>query len=254
LADKAGVKGDKAGIITYGCKDGLETIAALAKEVDLSVVLGVYDPNDEDELGNAEKLLERADLAKTIAACCVGNEAVTFRRATLDDIRQAAARLRGVRAVPTATTEVVHAYGDPELFKAPFDFTFMNAHALFSDVPTADRGAKWAAARVKDVLAVAPRGHLVLAKEVGWPAGPAPFDEKQQAAYWRAVFADPVARRVNVCVFDAFRNVPWKEELVAVPGGKKVNVGPHWPVLFDDRREPTPFATELLRLWKKSRE
>jgi exo-beta-1,3-glucanase (GH17 family) len=254
LADKVGVKGNKAGIITYGCRDGLEEIAPLAKEAELSVILGVFNPNDEDEVRNAEKLIERDDLKQTIAACCVGNEAITFRRATLDDVRRVATQLRGVRGVPMTTTEIVQAYGDKELFKAPIDFTFCNAHALFSDVPTTAKGAKWACERLKDVLETAPKGHLVLAKELGWPAGPVPFDAKQQAAYWKAVFADPVTRRVNVCIFDGFQNVPWKKEMVAVPGvAEKVDIGPHWPVLFDEDRKPTPFAEDLLRLWKQSR-
>lgn len=146
LVDKAGIKGDKAGIITYGCAHGLEEIAPLAKEADLSVILGIFNPNDKVEVRNAVALLKRDDLKRTIAACCVGNEAVTFRRATLDDTRRVATQLRGVRAVPLTTTEIVQSYGEKALYQAPFDFTLCNAHGIFSDIRTSDRGAKWAAA------------------------------------------------------------------------------------------------------------
>jgi exo-beta-1,3-glucanase (GH17 family) len=254
LADKVGIKGDRMGIITYGCRDGLEEIAAFAKDADLSLILGIFNPTDEVEVRNAEAILKRDDLGRTIAACCVGNEAITFRRATLDDIRRVAEKLRRVRAVPCTTTEIIQAMGKEELSKSPFSYALTNAHAIFADVSDCVRGAKWATERLKDLVESAPKDHPILAKELGWPAGPAPFDAKQQAAYWKAVFADPIAKKVNVCIFDSFKNVPWKNEPVAVSDGGKVNVGPHWPVLFDDKRKPTPFAEELLELWKKSRE
>jgi exo-beta-1,3-glucanase (GH17 family) len=252
LADRAGIAGDRVGIVLYGCSGGLEDIAPLAREAKLSAVLGIFNPRDAGEVENAEALLRRKDLQETILACCVGNEAITFRRSTLEDIQKVAKRLSQVRRVPTTTTEIVQAYGDPRLFS--FDFTLVNAHALFADIYDPDQAAKWAVDRVKDLRDAAPKGHLILVKEFGWPGGPKPFSDEQQAAYWKAVLGDPVARQVNVCIFDGLHNVPWKKETITVPGGEKVNVGPHWPVLFAADRKPKPFADGLLRLWKKTRE
>jgi exo-beta-1,3-glucanase (GH17 family) len=252
VADKAGLRGGGVGIITYGCRDGLEQVPALAREAGLAVLLGVFNPRDEAEVRNAEAILRRDDLRDAVAGCCVGNEAITFRRATLEDIQKVVERLRAARRVPMTTTEIVQAYGDKRLFA--FDFTLFNAHGLFAGVSGPEKCARWAVERGADVLAQAPKGHVVLAKEYGWPAGPAPhFDAAQQAAYWKAVLSDPVARRLNVCAFDGFQNVPWKAEPVTLPGGARADIGPHWAVLFGPDRRPTAFANEFLKLWSATR-
>ena len=67
------------------------------------------------------------------------------------------------------------------------------------------------------------------------------------------VLADPISRKVNICIFDCMNNVAWKNETVAVPGHDPVNIGPHWPVLFGPDRTPKRDAVELLHLWEKSR-
>jgi exo-beta-1,3-glucanase (GH17 family) len=253
LALAAGVPASRVGIITYGCRDGLEQIPPLASERGIAVLLGIFNPRDHREVDNAARLLERAELEQTIIACCVGNEALTFRRANLEEIQNVYGQLRAVRPIPMTTTEIAQSYGNIELFK--FDFSLINAHALFSSVYSAEKAAKWAVGSIEDVLAAAPQGHLVLVKEIGWPAAPPPFDRGQQRNYWETVLSSPVARRVNIAFFDGLSNVDaWKSEKVSLPGRDgPVDVGPHWPVLFDAGRKPKPYAVELLRLWKTSR-
>jgi len=252
LGTAAGIPEGRLGIITYGCSNGLEQIPELAREAKLAVILGIFGPHDGAEIKNARKLLGQEELSKTIIACCVGNEAVTFRRATLDEIEQLADQLREVRHVPMTTTEIVQSYGEKRLFA--FDFTLANVHAIFAGIHAPDRAATWAVERAQDLLASAPAGHPVLIKEFGWPAGPRPtFSEEQQVAYWRAIFGSSIARKVNVCIFDGLSNVPWKNEPIRLPEGKEANVGPYWPVLFEADRKPRPFAVELLKLWESSR-
>jgi exo-beta-1,3-glucanase (GH17 family) len=249
----AGVPDDAIGVITYGCNDGLEQIPKLAHDLGLKVILGVFDPRNDAEVGNAEKLLGQDELSRTIIACCVGNEAITFRRATLEEIQAAGRRLRRVRAIPITTTEIIQSYGDERMIKS-FDFTLVNAHALFASVYQPEAGAEWALEQLRALIAAAPKEHPIVVKELGWPSGPKPvFDPEQQATYWKTVFADPITRRVNVAIFDGLANVPWKQEQIRVPGHDPVNVGPHWPVLFGPDRKPSPFAKELLGLWKASR-
>src|SRR5205823_12052857 len=139
--------------ITYGCGADMlgEQIPALAKEANLAVILGVYNPRDAAEVAAAERLLRRDDLRSTIVACCVGNEAITFRRATLDDVRAVVGRLRAARRVPTTTTEIVQAYGNKDLFDPKIcDFSFVNCHALFADVRDPEKAGRWAAGQLKD--------------------------------------------------------------------------------------------------------
>jgi exo-beta-1,3-glucanase (GH17 family) len=225
----------------------------VARELGLKVILGVFDPRDVVEVGNAEKLLAQADLLPTIVACCVGNEAITFRRATLDEILATTSRLRRAGSVPFTTTEIIQSYGDERLLRS-FDFTLVNAHALFASVYQPDAGGRWALEQIRSLVAAAPKDHPIVIKELGWPSGPKPvFDAQQQATYWKTVFADPITRRVNVAIFDGLANTPWKQENITVPGHDPVNIGPHWPVLFGPDRKPTAFATPLLGLWKASR-
>jgi exo-beta-1,3-glucanase (GH17 family) len=253
LTAAAGVPAGRIGVITYGCRDGLEQIPPLACERGIAVLLGIFNPLDRVEVDNAARLLERAELEPTIVACCVGNEALTFRRARLDEIRKVCGQLRAVRPVPLTTTEIIQSYGNEALFE--FDFTLVNAHALFASVYSTDKAGKWAVGRIEDLLAAAPQGHLVLVKEIGWRAAPPPFDRGQQRRYWETVLSSPVARRVNIAFFDGLSNLDtWKSERISLPGhDKPVDIGPHWPVLFDSGRKPKSYAIELLRLWKTSR-
>lgn len=252
LADGAGIEGRSAGIVAYGCRDGLETIPALAREANLSVILGIFNPRDQVEVDHALAVLQDPALRETIIGCCIGNEAITFRRASLEDIQSVAARIRQSSNVPLTTTEIVQAYGDKRLFE--FDFSFVNAHALFADVFEPEKGANWATRRIEDLLEAAPKDHLTIMKELGWPAAPkSQFDDAQQFRYWEKVFNSPAAKQVNICIFDCLNNVAWKEEQITLPGGATANIGPGWPALFQENRQPKEHAAAILKLWKKSR-
>jgi exo-beta-1,3-glucanase (GH17 family) len=252
LAEDAGIDRRQVGITTYGCKDGLEAVAPVAKELGMAMLLGVFDPRNEDELKHAQSLLEQEDLEDTIAGVVVGNEALTFRRASMKDIESAVKRLRAVRSVPMTTTEVVQSYGDARLFSM-CDFTLANAHAVFAGVFDPRSGADWVMTQANALARSAPAGHPVLIKEAGWPSGPSPFSPEQQEQFWRAMLQNPHAREVNMCFFDGLRNVDWKKEILAAPTGEQVNVGPYWPVLFDAKRKPRAAAKDLLNLWKLTR-
>ncbi len=249
----AGVSKDRIGVVLYGCRDGLEAVPALCRDLGLAVVVGVWDVKDASEVETAGKLLRDDSLAMTIAAVCVGNEAMTFGRANLDDILTVATRLREIRAVPTTSSEIIQKYGNEALWKE-FDFAFPNVHALFNTGGDFDpkAAAKWTADRIRDLRAEAPKGFLIVVKEVGWVAGPSPeFDEAQQVLFWETLLADPVTREVNVCVFEAgFGQTHWKQEPITVRG-KSVNVGPHWSV-FLPSRQPNRAGEIILKSWSPS--
>jgi exo-beta-1,3-glucanase (GH17 family) len=251
LLDQADIK--DRGLVLYGCRDGLEEIPAVAAEENFTTILGIFLPRDTTEVANAEKLLKQKDLEGTIVACCVGNEAMTFRRANTDEIIAVADRLRKVRKVPMTTTEIIQEYGNKHLVQS-FDFAFPNAHALFAGVNTPQAGAKWACDRLRDLQKTLPADIPILVKEFGWVNGPAPtFDAKQQRDYWLTIFADPVARKVNIALFDGLENTPWKREMLTISGDKKVDIGSHWAILLDAQRRPKPHALEIVGAWKKTR-
>lgn len=249
-ADEAGLPRDRAGVVLYGCRDGLEQIPPLCQEVGLSVLLGLWDVRDEAEVQRIVGLLTEEKLRGTIVAVCVGNEAVTFRRATLGQLRATAERLREAHAVPVTTSEIVQMYGKEELYKA-FDFALPNVHGLFSVKRPYDpkAGAEWTVARIRDLQKEAPPGYLIVVKEVGWPSGPEPaFSEEGQAAFWRAVLDGPVISEVNICVFEAsFGGAKWKREMVPGNSGGEVNIGPFWSVFgAPPERRPNPAGRVIL--------
>lgn len=252
LAALAGIPPAQVGVITYGCSQSLERIPEIVKETGLVMILGIFNARDPVEVTNAITILQRENLEESILGVCVGNENLLFRRARMEDIRDVVTRLQAVRPIPVTTTEPVHDYGRKGMFD--FHFSLVNAHALFAGVHKHDQAAKWATDQAEALLELAPETHPVLIKEFGWPAGPAPeFTEELQAEYWRTILKSDVARKVNVCIFEAFDTVKWKSETVTLPGNKKVDIGPHWPVLFGPDRKAKPFAIELLRLWKQTR-
>jgi exo-beta-1,3-glucanase (GH17 family) len=93
----------------------------------------------------------------------------------------------------------------------------------------------------------------LLIKEPGFPNGPTPFSTDAQRTYWTTLLGSSMRKQVNIGVFDAFRNTPWKHEVISVAGGGRVDIGNHWGVLLDARRRPLPLAIDVLRIWKSSR-
>jgi exo-beta-1,3-glucanase (GH17 family) len=251
------------GIVLYGCGDGIEKVVVIASELKFRVILGIWFP-EENEVSIAESLLRRQDLRDTVVAVCIGNETQTFRRCSLEKIRESAKRLRGSRRVPISTTEVIQRYGNEELLRE-MDFLFPNVHPLFAMRPDDPvKAGHWTLDQVRALKAAYPDTYL-LVKECGWPAGPmTTFDEEQQATYWKTVLGDPVAREVNFCVFESSFDARWKHEWVSVSpsklpseqafrSGNRVDVGPFWSV-FGAAPERRPRKTfESIMLWWDSR-
>lgn len=246
------------GIVTYGADNGLEQIPSVCREFGIPLQLGIFSPTNRTEVANAKQLLADESLSGTIIGVIVGNEALTFRRGTLNDIERVIAELKSMRDVPCTSTEIVQEMGNERL-KSLCDYLSVNAHAVFASIYEPLDAAAWAEDHVSAVIELSAEKPLLI-KEVGWPSGsfasasgPVPFSPTAQRAYWTALMKSPVARHANIGVFDAFRNTPWKHEEVVVPGGIRIDVGNCWAVLFDEQREPLPFASELLKLWKQSR-
>lgn len=252
LADAADVP--QLGVITYGCNLGLDQVMPSAARHRLRVILGVWDVQDEQELARAEQILADPAWDDPLVACCVGNETLTFRRATLEQVQASVTRLRrsAPASFPFTTTEIAQAYGKPELWQ--FDFALVNAHALFASVFDAASAVEWTEQQIAALLKAAPADAPVLIKEAGWPAGPAPaLTDQQQADFFLGLLQGKAARRANICIFDAFP-ASWKSEPVPFPGHGKLNVGPHWQVLFDADRQPRPHAIQVLRQARAARE
>ena len=219
--------------MTYGCANGLERIAPIARDLGYKgFVQGVWDPENEIELVNARQLATRG----VIDAICCGNEGLDVRY-DWSILAAAMRRLRTETELPVTTTEQVEDYGDPRLINET-DFLFPNVHPLWHRQLEVEDAVGWLRAQLQ-AIAKAASGKPVLIKETGWPsAGGEPFTADAQRVFWREASRTARALHIPFVSFEAF-DVPWKTE--RFDGG---NIGPHWG-LFTSKRQPKPVVDTL---------
>jgi exo-beta-1,3-glucanase (GH17 family) len=207
-----------------------------------AVLAGIFNPNNKEEVKNCKALLANPDLNDTIVAVVVGNETLTFRRGTLDDIEAVIKELKSLRAIPCTTTEIIQSYGSSRLLDLG-DFVLVNVHGIFAGKLQPAACAKWTTAQIAGLLGEErAKGRVLLIREIGYPSAPDPFTDDQQHLFWTTVLEDDVAQRTNIFFFEGLKNAGWKHERISVPGTGDVDVGPHWPVLFDVDGNPKPLC------------
>jgi exo-beta-1,3-glucanase (GH17 family) len=227
------------GLVLYGYHEACTPrILAVAKDLKFrAVVLAVWDPKSAAEVDGVAALARQyeKDLALGVL---IGNEGLTFKRYEAEDLRIAAARLRGKipRGVPISTSEPLFGY------KLPFvrgfgDFLAPNIHPVF-DRP--QLGPAEAAAWVREEAGGLARqtGRPVLVKETGFPHGGKPaYTPASQKAFWEAYVKPGLLTRTGkkpaawvYCgvAFDAF-DLAWKSQETGLP------VEQHWGLLSAKR-------------------
>ncbi|MCH7227943.1 hypothetical protein [Haloferula sp. A504] len=219
------------GIVTYGC-DGLKMeIPKLAREAGIEfVILGVYNPENEEEWKNARSL------AGVVDGYCVGNEGIgRENRYTLDVLRSRIKELREWSGKPVTTSEQIEDYTSiPELLTVG-DWLFPNVHPFWNRQTSEPGASRWTKAQVEELRAKA-TGVPILCKEVGLPTnslddGVKLPDEQAQAEYYQALHV----LEVPFVYFEAFDQV-WKTHHPAEP---------FWGI-FDANRKPKKIATWLM--------
>jgi exo-beta-1,3-glucanase (GH17 family) len=211
------------GLVTYGSED---RVYRFARELGYkAMILGVWDPTSEAELGIAEAAGKDA----FVVGFAVGNEGL-HRRYEIDDLMAAMARLRRSTGKPATTTEASPEYGrEPGLARLG-DWVFPNVHPYFQHKTDPVEAVRWTEQTFDQFTKRAP-GRIVVFKEVGLPtAGDKDVDEQNQADYYRLL--DDTA--VRFVYFEAF-DQPWKNSLP---------VEPHWG-LFRSDRSPKPVVKNV---------
>lgn len=227
------------GLVTYSSARGLDAIPGIARELGFrAVVLGVWDPTSDAELGLALASARRQP--ETVLALALGNEGLFFER--YDAAALAAAFARARREAPgvaVTTTEPFSSHLEPARAQAlpALDFLLPVVHPLdqpwFRSAPRETR-----VEFVRNVVhELETRTRLpVLVKETGVPSGPASegFDEADQAEFWRALAARLPATRAHAFVwFEAF-DAPWKIASVAAQTGDLRATEAHWGLFRAD--------------------
>ena len=232
-ADLEVLRGHFDGLVTYSSAHGLDAVPAVARELGFqAVVLGVWDPTSDDELGLAIAAA-RAE-PEIVLALALGNEGLFFARYDAPALARAFARARReAPGVAVTTTEPFSSYLDSQPAQAlPVqDFLLPVAHPL--DQPWFGKGPEATAVDfvVNVVRELETRTGLpVLVKETGLPSGPADqgFSETGQAAFWSALEVKlPATRAHAVTRFEAF-DAPWKTASVAAQTGDVRPTEAHW--------------------------
>jgi len=226
-----------SGIVTYGC-DGLKKqIPKIARSVGIShIVLGVYDPNNREEIENAK------ELATMVDAYCVGNESILEKspRYSMAELKAAMEEIRQWTGRPVTTSEQIDKYYDAQVggqLLALGDWLFPNVHPYWHHKTTQPEAADWTRDEFQK-LSSAANGKPIIFKEVGLPTASADDEDQapnqqMQADYYLSLRV----LRVPFVYFEAFDQV-WK---------KHSPVEPFWG-LFDKDRKPKLVVSQLGQL------
>lgn len=238
-----------SGLITYGLENGQEVIAGLAVAAGFrSIILGIWDPANREELDTAIQLARRHP--KHITALVLGNEGLFWKRYTSADITAAAAYVRAqLPDVALGSSEPFSVYLDSSDAPAllALDLIVPNVHPRFEpwfDPANTDQAVTF----VSEVLA---RLHArtdkpILIKETGLPSAPAAqgFSEARQAEFWSTLLQRiPAGPTQNVACFEAF-DAPWKPVELQDEFGRLEASEAHWG-LFRRDASPKPVLDQL---------
>jgi len=210
-------------VTTYGSSPALRRVCRLFKRAGFArVLVGVWDPRDEDELAMAVRQRRCAD------GYVVGNEGLWFGRYGRADLDAAMARVRRETGRPVATREPLGLYLDDPGFLGVGEWVFPNVHPWFAGLADAPAACAWTVERWRELRGLVATERLVVIAETGLPTAGAPgADEARQAAFFECL----EAAGLPFVFFEAFDR-PWK---TALP------VEPHWG-LFTREGRPKKWA------------
>jgi exo-beta-1,3-glucanase (GH17 family) len=240
------------GLITYSALNGAERIPDIAARLGFrSVIIGVWNPNDPIELGNAIAAWQRNPTR--VVGVSLGNEIIFAKRGTwtelLKTLTDVHARAPGL---PLTITEPFAQFLDQPEAKRVFplmDFMLVNVHPIFEPWfknATAFNWAEFVVRVTKRLSDVYPGPILV--KETGVPTGPAFLgytEEKQSTFYHELNLQMKSSRSQAFSYFSAF-DAPWLIDAPNPVGGPHPEEA-HWG-LWTETRAPKAVVHELKSL------
>lgn len=211
------------GLVTYGASGifGRELPDMAASLGFKAMIMGIWDPLDEEELNTAKSFAEHP----LIVGYCVGNEGLN-ERYDYSQLYKAITNLKEATGKKVTTTEQVDDYSEASMLELG-DWVFPNVHPYFHSIFDADRAIDWTMSAFEDFTNRTNK--LILFKEVGYPtdgsAREGISEELQDQYYTKLEQTD-----VGFVYFEAF-DQPWKTHLP---------IEPHWG-LFNANRSPKLF-------------
>lgn len=236
------------GIITFGSRADLARIPGMARQYGLSVIMGIWNPNDRNELRNAWEQRESVD------AYCVGHNCLSDDRGqslcTLSELQTAIQWLRRQTGKPVSTTQLAKLYDPSELrLNTMTDFLFPDIHTTFSNSDF-DEQIEQTLRQIRRMADIARQyDRPLVVKMLTYPVrrGPdEPENPVQQAEFFRQVLQkvrDPIegpAIPVGMAPATAFDD-EWKT------GANFFDWDPYTG-MFDDTCLPRPVVSEWMTL------
>jgi hypothetical protein len=200
------------GIITFSSRGALADVPELAKQQDLAVIMGVWDPTDQAEVELAISKNHYVD------AYSVGHDHL----GSLYSGDQVCATMREIRARahrPVSTTQLPRDYSSAEAcFVEEGDWLFPDFHITMrsgeDDLPAnAPRDAMETLKRVRDIAELSQHGKPLLLKLVTYPVAGSPNASRdEQARFFEIIFESrrqPDTPLFAIAVHGSF-DAPWK--------------------------------------------
>ena len=206
------------GVITYGCSGSLASIPRIAAETGfLTIITGVWNPNDNQELNNA------IDSKEYSHGFCIGNEQLSIAY-SMDNLESAISSIKLCTEKPTTTTQQTSWYSDSAMVNVS-DFMLPTEHPWWANIRQPAAAADFLIQKYNDMKALA-NGKLVLMKEAGLPtAGDLEASEQYQKDFFNELALRKSAGEIYFASFEAF-DQPWKNFQP---------VEPYWGVCKSDR-------------------
>lgn len=220
---------------TYSVDHGLAEVPAIARELDMTVMLGAWigreRQKNEKELEKAIELAQR--YPETVQAVIVGNEVLLRREQPPAELKAMIGKVRAAVPMPVTYADVWEFWQKhPEVAEA-VDFITIHTLPYWEDEPHAiDEAVPHVLDIWRQMSALFP-GKRVLIGEAGWPsagrmregARPGPVE---QARFFRELMIAADQNDIDLNVIEAF-DQPWKRKLEGTVGG-------HWGLLDSSRR------------------
>ncbi|MCP4536168.1 MAG: hypothetical protein GY832_03390 [Chloroflexi bacterium] len=228
-------------IRTYSATGTQKSIAFLAQEAGLRVSAGASLGPDleenEKEIANLIELAQMVDLESVI----VGNEVILRRDLTQEQLIGYIQRVKANVDVPVTTAEIESIFLEsPDLIES-VDYLLVNIHAYW-DGQAIENAARYVIDRYQ-AIQEASGGKRVVIGETGWPSsgpvrGSAVPRPENQYRFLHEFLILAQQKDVEFYYFTVFDEL-WKTE-----GG----VGPHWGVMYADRRNKYNLQSLLIPL------
>jgi len=234
------------GIITFSSNGGMRLIPRLAKEQGLSVIMGVWNPTDTQEI------IAAISQSNYVDAYCVGHNGWGERRYSFDELANAISYVRLHTRRPVTTTEKLDSYLAHKELLSIGDWIFPDAHVSLKEGinvyrADAERDTRQLIQWAKLIAARPEReGKPILLKMIAYPMnGISNASLQEQSSFFISIFEirrdvmSELPVDVSVSMHSAF-DIPWKT-------GWPFYEWERYTGLLDRDGTPRPAAKEIVK-------